>query len=197
MTTVDFTCICGKQIRFKAEHAGKRTRCPDCSATITVPGPEAEEAENYDGDDERDLSFPRRSSSVTRVTGKRAVVSFGQVVPSMFGQTTLELDDGRLIETTHGPLSRRHAELLLTEVDSAEIRVQPNPALLAAAIATLFIAIGFVILIAYFVIRYKYLIIHSGNNSMVVAIAKNEDAFHDFMDAVLAAAAQAKQRRLS
>src|SRR5687767_13584352 len=128
MATVDFTCVCGKQIRFKAEHAGKKTKCPDCNATITVPSPEADEAEDYDEYNEEDAStssLPRRVAAVTSVTGKRAVVSFGQVVPSMFGKTTLELEDGRLIETTQGPLSRRHAELLLTEVDSAELRVQP------------------------------------------------------------------------
>lgn len=201
MATVDYTCVCGKQMRFKAEHAGKKTKCPDCSATITVPADEAEDVEDYEEDEEEidDAPVVRRSGiAVHRVTGRRAVASFGgQVVPSMFGQTTLELEGGRLIETTQGVLSRRHAELLLTEVDSAEFRIQPNPALLGAGLALLPIfGLGLLVLPFYFFIKYKYLVIHSGNNATVVAITGSEHPFQDFMDTVLASAEKAKRDRL-
>ena len=130
------------------------------------------------------------------MTGRRAVASFGgQIVPSMFGTTTLELGGARLIETTQGILSQRHAELLLTEVDSAEFRIQPNPALLGAGLALLpLFGIGLLVLPFYFFIKYKFLIIHSGSNTTVVAITGNETPFRNFMDNVLSAAEAAKQR---
>ena len=198
MATVDYTCVCGKQMRFKAEHAGKKTKCPDCEATIVVPSSADDDVEEYDDHEEEPApaTRPRTRGSITSVTGRRAVASFGnQIVPSMFGTTTLEIDGARLIETTHGILSQRHAELLLTEVDSAEFRIQPNPALLGAGLALLFMfGIGLLVLPFYFFIKYKFLIIHSGSNTTVVAITGNEDPFRDFMDNVLAAAEAAKRR---
>ena len=115
----------------------------------------------------------------------------------MFGNTTLELDGARLIETTHGILSQRHAELLLTDVDSAEIRIQPNPALLGAGLVLLPVLVGLLVLPFYFLVKYKFLIIHSGNNTTVVAIIGDEDPFRDFMHNVLTAAELSKRRRLS
>ena len=201
MTTVDYTCVCGKQMRFKAEHAGKKTKCPDCEATIIVPSSADEDVEEYDDHEEEPApgTSSRTRGSITSVTGRRAVASFGsQIVPSMFGTTTLEIDGARLIETTHGILSQRHAELLLTEVDSAEFRIQPNPALLGAGIALLpLFGIGLLVLPFYFFVKYKFLIIHSGSNTTVVAITGNEDPFRDFMDNVLTAAETAKQRHLA
>ncbi len=199
MAIVDYTCVCGKQMRFKAEHAGKRTKCPDCNATITVPQAEIEEAEDYENyeEDDDDTTEQRQRTTVTQVTGKRAVASFGgQVVPAMFGKTTLEIEEGRLIETTQGVLSRRHAELLLCEVDSAEFRIQPNPALLGAGLALLpLFGLGLLVLPFYFFIKYKYLVIHSGNNATIVAVTGSEIPFQDFMDTVLTAAERAKQHR--
>ncbi|MBC8116679.1 MAG: hypothetical protein H7062_19975 [Candidatus Saccharimonas sp.] len=199
MATVDYTCVCGKQMRFKAEHAGKKTRCPDCEATITVPSSADDDAEDYDDHEEESATIARPPGSITSVTGRRAVASFGgQIVPSMFGTTTLEIDGARLIETTQSILSQRHAELLLTEVDSAEFRVTPNPALLGAGIALLPVfGLGLLVLPFYFFIKYKFLIIHSGSNTTVVAITGNESPYRDFMDNVLSAAEAAKQRHLA
>ncbi len=197
MAIVDYTCVCGKQMRFKGEHAGKRTKCPDCEATIVVPAAEADDAEDDDADHEGPTTMTREPSSIMRVTGRRAVASFGgQIVPSMFGTTTLELDGTRLIETTQGILSHRHAELLLTEVDSAELRIQPNPALLGAGIALLpFFGLGLVVLPFYFLVKYRFLIIHSGSNTTVVAFAGNDEPFRDFMHNVLTAAEATKHYR--
>ena len=183
-------------MRFKAEHAGKKTRCPDCEATIIVPTSFQDDVEEFDDHDEESAVAPRRRELVTSVTGRRAVGSFGgQVVPSMFGTTTLDIDGMRLIETTHGILSQRHAELLLTEVDSAEFRIQPNPALLGAGLALLPVfGLGLLVLPFYFLIKYKFLIIHSGNNTTVVAITGDETPFRDFMHSVLAAAEAVKLR---
>lgn len=196
MATVDYTCVCGKQMRFKAEHAGKKTKCPDCEATIIVPSA-AEDDDDHEPEQEPDARPPARGT-VTSVTGRRAVGSFGgQVVPSMFGTTTLEIDGARLIETTRGVLSQRHAELLLAEVDSAEFRIQPNPALLGAGLVLLpLFGLGLLVLPFYFFIKYKFLIIHSGNNTTVVAITGDEVPFRDFMDNVLTASESAKLRHV-
>jgi hypothetical protein len=73
MAVIDYTCVCGKQMRFKPEHAGKKTKCPDCNATITVPDVDDDEEEDYE-DDAGAVSTGRARSSGTSVTGKRAVV---------------------------------------------------------------------------------------------------------------------------
>jgi hypothetical protein len=200
MAVVEFTCVCGKQMRFKGEHAGKKTKCPDCEAMIVVPSHEDDDVEDYDDNDGHDAAdrtaLSRRGSSTDAVTGRRAVASFGgQIVPSMFGTTTLELNGSRLIETTRGVLSNRYAELLLTEVDSAELRIQPNPALLAAGLALIpAMGLGLVVLPFYFFVKYKFLIIHSGSNTTVVAITGKEEPFRDFMEKVLTAAEATKVR---
>ena len=193
MAVIDYTCVCGKQMRFKPEHAGKKTKCPDCNATITVPGSD-DDVEDYE-DEEEPVATGKTHSSGMSVTGKRAVVSLGgAIVPSMFGTTTLEIEGSRLIEETRGIVSHRHAELLLGEVDSAELVVKPNPAVLGASIALIPVfGVGLLLLPFYFIMKYKFLIIHSGNNATVVAIKGSEDPFHDFMDNVLTLAAKAKR----
>jgi hypothetical protein len=35
---IRFACDCGKQMQAKSEHAGKKTKCPDCGAVLTIPG---------------------------------------------------------------------------------------------------------------------------------------------------------------
>ena len=37
-----FRCACGREMRAKAELAGKRTKCPNCQAIVVIPNPEAE-----------------------------------------------------------------------------------------------------------------------------------------------------------
>jgi hypothetical protein len=36
---IDFECPCGKKLKSKDEFAGKRTKCPQCGAGLTVPQP--------------------------------------------------------------------------------------------------------------------------------------------------------------
>ena len=36
------TCTCGKQLRVKDEHAGKKVKCPDCAAVVAIPAAPAE-----------------------------------------------------------------------------------------------------------------------------------------------------------
>lgn len=54
------TCECGRALRLKDELAGKKVRCPDCSATVVVPQPEPDEAafEVLAADDPADAAPP-------------------------------------------------------------------------------------------------------------------------------------------
>src|SRR5262245_48489907 len=36
---ISVTCTCGKQLKAKDEHAGKKAKCPLCGASLTVPVP--------------------------------------------------------------------------------------------------------------------------------------------------------------
>lgn len=79
MATVDFRCVCGKQMRFKAEHAGKKTRCPDCEATIIVPHREDEDVEKYeeyeDEGDEHAVATVKRTGSRVRGSENHGQIS--------------------------------------------------------------------------------------------------------------------------
>lgn len=193
MSTIDFTCTCGKKLRFKAEHAGRKTKCPECDAPVTVPDADMDDLDDYDDDERSSPSTSVRSSK--SVTGKRVIFQWNQFVPSMFGRTTLSIEDGCLVENTKSWLTRKELELLLTEIDSAEIRVQPNPAFLGAGLVLLSaFGIGLLILPFYFINKYKFLIFHSGSNATALVISGNEDPYRDFMHLVLAAAKKAKHR---
>jgi hypothetical protein len=41
VTHITFPCACGRTLRVKADHAGKRTRCPGCREPVLIPDPEA------------------------------------------------------------------------------------------------------------------------------------------------------------
>jgi hypothetical protein len=46
---IQVTCACGKELRAKAEHAGKRAKCPRCGQVLVIPqrpaaAPSAEDA---------------------------------------------------------------------------------------------------------------------------------------------------------
>ena len=38
---IHFTCICGKMLQARDEHAGERTRCPRCHQELDIPTPNA------------------------------------------------------------------------------------------------------------------------------------------------------------
>lgn len=41
---ISVVCECGKRLKTEDRHAGKRTKCPNCGADATFPGPEPEPA---------------------------------------------------------------------------------------------------------------------------------------------------------
>lgn len=195
MSTINYTCECGKQLRFRPEHAGRKTKCPECDATLTVPETETDDLEEYDDDEAPLRSAHRTRGNSNSVTGKRVIAQWGQIVPSMFGRTTLEIVDGCLVDNTQSLLTRKHLELLLTEIDSAEIRIQPNAAMLGAAIVLLpLFGAGLLILPFYFISKYKFLIFHSGSNTTALVISGKEEPYREFMQTVLAEAKKAKRK---
>lgn len=197
MSTINYTCTCGKQVRFRSEHAGRKTKCPECGTTITVPDADTDDLDDYDEEDAGGSSHMshRSSGSGRSVTGKRVIAQWGQIVPSMFGRTTLEIMDGCLVDNTQSLLTRRHLELLLSEIDSAEIRITPNAAFLGAGIVLLpLFGLGLLVLPFYFISKYKFLIFHSGSNTTALVISGKEDPYREFMQLVLTAAQKAKRQ---
>ncbi len=129
------------------------------------------------------------------VTGKPAFANLGVVSPSMFGQTTFQLMETRIVEKTKRAIARRYCEVLLCEVDSAEIVEDGNPVLLVLGFLTVgLFGIGLLFIILYFFIKNRYFIIRSGNNVQVLAI-KNGDGMEQctsFMNEVLKRAEKLK-----
>src|SRR3954447_22277098 len=37
---ISFTCACGKALKARDEHAGKKTKCPQCGAILAIPSPD-------------------------------------------------------------------------------------------------------------------------------------------------------------
>lgn len=67
-------CACGRKLKVKDEHAGKRIRCPECSEPVKVPVPEPEESfldDLDDLEDESDEELPKPRPTSKKSTKKR------------------------------------------------------------------------------------------------------------------------------
>lgn len=127
-----------------------------------------------------------RETAIAELTGKPAVANYGTIVPGFFGRTTLQLQSNRLVEKTQRLIGRRHATILLTQVDSVEIVEDGNPLWLILGFFTIMLFIGFVFFILYFILKNKYLAVRSGNNVQIVMLnSMNESNAEAFMNAVL------------
>ncbi len=203
---ISLDCPCGKALRVQDHLAGKKVKCPVCGEILDVPGASATR-------DKEDVVFdeiapePRPSKSLATtsstsvrksrsgelsVSGKAASSSFGHVlVPSMFGNTTLTLRGDRLIDDTKKIVASHHSEILLSRIDSAEIAVSGNNALLGIGLVTLpMFGVGVLFFLLYLFIKNRFLVIRSGSNAAVLVIKGAEDEFQEFLDAVLTAAAE-------
>src|SRR4051812_31813021 len=74
---------------------------------------------------------------LSAVDGKPANLSFGQIVPSMFGATSLNLLPNRIVERSQWIVAKRECEIPLCDIDSVELTTRGNPALLALGLASL------------------------------------------------------------
>ncbi|OUC15233.1 MAG: hypothetical protein B0A82_07725 [Alkalinema sp. CACIAM 70d] len=129
------------------------------------------------------------------ISGQAANNYYNFLSPAFMGKTTLQLSETRLIERTRKMVASRYCEVLLSEVDSAEITEDGISWLLVLGIVTLWVfGIGLIFIVLYFIFKYKYLIIRSGSNIQVVCIA-NATAMErakTFMAEVLSKSEKAK-----
>ncbi len=207
---ISLDCPCGKALRVQDHLAGKKVKCPVCGEILDVPsGSATREKEDVVFDEIAPEPRPSKSLATTSstsvrksrsgelsVTGKAASSSFGHVlVPSMFGSTTLTLRGDRLIDDTKKLVASHHSEILLSRIDSAEIVVSGNNALLALGVPlTLALGIGLILIALYFFMKNRFLVIRSGSNVAVLVIKGPEEEFQEFLDAVLTAAAAHSER---
>jgi hypothetical protein len=128
------------------------------------------------------------------ITGRPATLTVGGwLVPSWSGRTTLQIRGGRVVESTRRTLSERHRELIIGEVDSAEIAYQGSPTLLLVGIATFWmLGLGLIFILLHFVIRERYLIIRTRSSSVALMIRGDDAPHRQFMNVVLQQAAQTK-----
>lgn len=105
-------------------------------------------------------------------TGKPANVHYGVISPAVYGKTTLSINSNTVIERTKRLVATRYCEAPIGKIDSVEIVEDGNPLFLVLGISTLMMmGLGIVFFVLYFVIKYKYLVVRSGNNVQIVMIS--------------------------
>lgn len=134
------------------------------------------------------------SQKVLLEVNGRAANSYYGLSPALFGKTTLQLCETRVVERTRKIVASRDCQVILSQVDSVEIVEDGISWLIFLGILTLFLGIGIIFLILYFFFKYKYLIISSGSNTQVLCIsgANSMERAKVFMAEVLKRAEQAK-----
>jgi hypothetical protein len=86
---IDFTCDCGKSLQAREEHAGQRTRCPDCGRELRIPEPSTAVEPGPPGrrprgaDEEYDAYEPARSPERTSGMAKASLI-LGLLLPCTF-----------------------------------------------------------------------------------------------------------------
>lgn len=193
---IEVQCPCGKNVTVRDELAGKRVKCPVCAEILTVAdnGDSAdafldEHVDARGSDAQPEPPRTPRVSGDASVTGKRANVLSGTLVPVPFGSTTLTLTKGRVVADTRKPLAKRHVQLRLTHVDSAEVSTTRNPVLLVLGLATVPVyGIGLLVLLVWILLKFRYLSIRSSASTLAVRMQGPEDPYFDFMESVLVAA---------
>jgi hypothetical protein len=204
---ISLECPCGKALRVQDNLAGKKVKCPICGEILDVPQSVGSGRDEVVFDEilpeRRDSSGARNEPRSQRpnhgevsVSGKAAAVSFANVfVPSLVGRTTLTLSGDRLIEDTRKIVTRRHVEILVSQIDSAETLTSGNNVLMGLCVGLLIPTFGLSILLLplYFIFKHRFLVIRSSSNVVAVVIKGQEDEYIDFLNSVLTAAAEHKR----
>ncbi len=199
---IALSCPCGKNLRVQDNLAGRRVKCPVCGEILEVAPATAQEEEivfNEISSSPRPVqpeipppvaAPPEPKLQIVSVGGKSASVILGSLLmPSFFGRSLLTLANGRVIEDSSTLIGRRHAELLISKVDSAEIVAAGNPVLLVLGLLLLgFYGVGLILLLVFVFWKNRYLVIRSGANAVVVGLSGDEERYSKFLEAVLSAA---------
>jgi hypothetical protein len=114
---------------------------------------------------------------LAQFSGGAVNYAYGILSPVGFGRkTTLKLTETRVVETTKKFISSRYCEIRVSRIDSAEIVEQGMPWLIVLGCMTIALyGLGLIFFTLYFFIKNKYLLIHSGNNTIAVEIYKTKD----------------------
>lgn len=140
------------------------------------------------------MQHPTEPGASYAVVGKPVIGRGGTLFVCTFGQTSIELTDGRVVERTRRIVSRRHCQLLLKEVDSVELVQQGNALWLVLGILTLVLfGLGLVFIVVYVLVPHRFLLVRSKNNLQVLA-TRGDPANYEFFLARVLAAADATRR---
>jgi hypothetical protein len=188
---------------------GKKGKCPKCGQVLVIPGPpdpsgviELVSDSPYAApkvapsrDDDFD-GLRRQGPALAVISGKAATAFGGGIVRASFGRTTLVLQTNRVIETTRRPIAARDCELLLSEVESAEIITKSNPVWLVLGFLTFALyGLGLIFFVLFFVLKHRFLIVHSRGNAVFVSFDGDDGPYRQFMEAVLTEAERARAAR--
>jgi hypothetical protein len=117
------------------------------------------------------FAIMNNSQTVIEFTGRPATAYYGIISPAAYGKTTLTVTSNTVVERTKRAIATRYCEAPIGKIDSVEIVEDGNPLFLALGLTTLMFGIGIIFLVLYFVIKYKYLVVRSGNNVQIVMIS--------------------------
>ena len=204
---IALSCPCGKNLRVQDNLAGRRVKCPVCGEILEVAPATAQEEEIVFNEisssprpvqpetpppvaAEPETPPPEPKLKSVSVGGKTGTALMGNLlVPSFFGRTLLTLANGRVIEDSSKLVGRRHAELLISTIDSGEIVAAGNPVFLVLGLSLLgFYGVGLILLLVYVLKKNRYLVIRSPSNVVVVGLNGAEDRYAEFLEAVLTTA---------
>jgi hypothetical protein len=135
-----------------------------------------------------------REQILEEVAGKAVQIHWGSYTQAFFGSGRLQLMPNRVVETTYFIISERHREILLTDIQAVDYLVTGNPWFLFFGILLLPCLVGIVFLVLYFIVKYRYLVVHCASCSQAIGIQGNMDPYLDFRDAVLHEVGRAKRR---
>ena len=197
---IEVQCPCGKSLNAPDDYAGKRIKCPVCGELLTVPAdespeevvevPAAQVLEKEGGPSSLGavLRDGSRTASIS-VTGRPAVARLGMLFPAVVGTTRLWLESDRIVEETRGPLSRRHTEVRIADVESVQITTSRFPLLFLIGVLTLALqGFGLLVLILWLLVRVRCLAVRSSGTAVVIRMKGPDDAYSAFKEAVMASA---------
>jgi len=88
---IQIDCDCGKTLKLKDEHAGKKVRCPGCSTIHSVPAQD-EPVDDWDDVEESESPpIPRAKKSAKKSGKARKAKSSGSVFKRIFGGLAIVL----------------------------------------------------------------------------------------------------------
>jgi hypothetical protein len=209
--SIEFGCPCGKTLRVRDELAGDRVKCPVCGEIRNVPlestavdiddiadaktsAKSAKQRQKRHDDDAQtidDVRGVRTASPIPppeghSILGRPVNTMFRMEIPSMLGHSVLRVDGVKLIEETQQAGSFRHSEFHLNDVTGADIRVTRNRGLLMCGLMTLPIGIGLIPLVAFFLVRYRFMTVYlSSTNKLTISIQSLEEEAYAFLDLLL------------